>query len=228
MLRCCLFACAVAVLGGGCGLIDSDIADVDLSLPDKTFSIDADQWPLDEASQVPGVDCSGAPQVCASAAAEACPEGECSGACVAGSCQLTLPVAKWRPVDLGNEKPELASIEEQSPLDVTIDAIRYSVTENSLTVDTPAFTLYVAPMTVMTPEGAEAIGTIPSVPANTLVSPTEVQLTAAGRAALEARMADFRTPFNIIVGAEIVIGPGDTVPSGRITANVAVEAHAGL
>jgi hypothetical protein len=227
MLRCCLFACAV-VLIGGCGLIDSDIADVDLSLPDKTFSIDADQWPLDEAGQVPGVDCSSAPQVCAMAAAEACPAGECTGACVASKCELTLPVAKWRPVDLGNEKPELASIEETSPLDVTIDAIRYSVTENSLNVATPPFTLYVAAMTVMTPEGAEAIGTIPSVPAGTLVGSAAVELTAAGRTALENRMADFRTPFNIIVGAEIVIGPGDTVPSGRITANVTVDAHAGL
>jgi hypothetical protein len=227
MLRCCLTASLVALIGG-CGLIDSDIADVDLSLPDKTFSIDADQWPLDEAGQVPGFDCSAAPQVCGEIAAEACPDGECTGACVAAECELTLKVAKWRPVDLGNEKPELASIEEQSPLDVTIDAIRYAVTENSLTVATPPFTLYVAPSTVMTPEGAEPIGTIPSVPAGMQVTLTEVELTASGRTALENRMADFRTPFNLIVGASIVVGPGDTLPSGRITAQVSVDAHAGL
>jgi len=230
MLRRCLLALAAAGALGACGLIDPDVADLDLTLPAKTFAIDTAQWNLQRADEVVGVACTPQPQICAQAAAQLCEQGECAGACgSAGTCELTLRVAKVRQVDLLTEKPDLAEIQD-SVLDVTIDAIRYEVGENSLNVATPPFTLYVGPQTAMTPQdmGVQAIGTIASVPAGTTVARTDVQLTKDGRAALTARMGDFRKPFNIIVGAEIVVRAGEPVPSGKMVATVTVTAHAGL
>ena len=61
-----------------------------------------------------------------------------------------------------------------------------------------------------------------------MVALTSVELTEDGQATLKRYMDDFMTPFNIIVGAELIVGMGDPVPSGAMTANVQVRAHAGL
>jgi hypothetical protein len=236
MLRRCLpvlaVALASAVLLGACGLIDSDIADVDLALPEKTFQIDTAQWNLDRADEVVAIACTPGevPDRCAAAAVQLCEQGECEGACgSAGTCELTLHVVKVRAVDLVSEKPDLAEIQD-SVLDVTIDAIRYQVTENSLDVATPPFTLHVGPQTGMAPgdAGVVAIGTIPTVQASTMVARTKVELTSAGKDELTERMGDFRTPFNLLVAGDIVLRAGDPVPSGKLVAQVSVDAHAGL
>ena len=72
-------------------------------------------------------------------------------------------VALWQMVDVKTENEELMTIDDQPLIDVTIDAIEYEVTENTLTVDTPEFTVYAAPQTIMSPGDPEArpIGTIP-------------------------------------------------------------------
>jgi hypothetical protein len=231
LCRCLSRTAGLAVLVGAlgaCGLIDPDVTELDLTLPEKTFQIDTEQWNLDRAGDVVGVSCATMPDSCATAAENLCEKGECVGACGANDqCELTLRVAKVRAVDLQTEKPDLAEIQD-SVLDVTIDAIRYEVTDNTLNIATPPFTLYVAPQTVMTPQGADPIGTVPPVAAATTVGRTDVELTGTGRAAVEQRMADFRTPFNIIVGTEIVVRAGEPVPAGKLTAKVTVAAHAGL
>jgi hypothetical protein len=131
-------------------------------------------------------------------------------------------------VILTEEQPELQTIDDQPLVGVTIDTIEYGVSENSMNIDSPAFTLYVAPSTIMSPGNpeAEAVGDIPPVTAGTLLPLTAVDITADGRASLVDYMTSFTTPFNIIVGANLVITQGATVPSGRLTAQIKVAAHA--
>ncbi len=217
---------------GGCGLVDPDITHFELFIKDKQFTVDTAQWELQDVDTFTDIDCSGNAGICATAAQQACTSGQCFGSCNADSqtCELQVIVALWQMVDVKTENEELMTIDDQPLIDVTIDAIEYEVTENTLTVDAPEFTVYAAPQTIMSPGDPEArpVGTIPGVTARTMVARTSVEFTDEGKATLKSFMDDFMTPFNIIVGTEVVVGMGDTVPSGSMTANVQVRAHAGL
>src|SRR5579859_1933064 len=94
----------------GCGLISSDVTNFDLTLPAKTFTIDASGWQVDttKASSLFGSDgrlmplpCNSMPTVCSSAVAQACPTG-CTGSCdmTANSCQMSLDVSLSQSVNL--------------------------------------------------------------------------------------------------------------------------------
>ena len=112
----------------------------------------------------------------------------------------------------------------------SIGSIAYKVTENTMNVDTPEMTVYVAPEGVMAPgdPGAEAIGILPPVPAGTTIEEQDIQLTENGRDLLAEYMKRYSQPFNIIVGADVDIKAGDEVPTGTLTAVVLVTAVAGL
>jgi hypothetical protein len=47
-----------------------------------------------------------------------------------------------------------------------------------------------------------------------------------GQATLSATLADFKNPFNIIVGGTLLLAHGDEVPRGKLDASVHVRAHA--
>ena len=109
--------------GSGCGLVDPDITNFDLALPDKTFTVDADHWSLQNADQLVNQTCTTTPDPCAAAAQAACAEGTCIAQCNASTltCDLTLFISLYTPVDLINEKPELKTIEDEPLIEVTID-----------------------------------------------------------------------------------------------------------
>lgn len=228
-----LVAGAVMAFNAGCGLISSDVTNFDLTLPEKQFTIDADGWQLDpqQADALLATSCLAAPEVCATAAMAACQEG-CSGSCSTTTqlCELALDVGLYRSIDLLTEKPELKSIDDGPLIKVTIESVTYEVASNTLNIDTPELTVYVAPTSVMDPADpqATAIGTIAPVPAGILVTPKDLVFTATGRADLIAAMNNFQTPFNVIVGATLVIGDGTPVPTGKLDALVRIKAHAGL
>ena len=231
MVRSFLVA-ALAVPLVACGLVDSNITNFDLALPDKSFTIDADNWSLMNADQLVATTCTTAPDPCAAAAAQACAMGSCIAQCNATSltCDLTLFVSLFTPVDLLVEKPELATIQDEPLIDVTIDAITYKVMENSLNVATPEMKVYAAPMTVIRAGDplAREIGTVPAIPAGATLTETAVVLSPTGKATLAGFMGDFKTPFNIIVGSNLLVQQGDPVPAGRMVVRVAVKAHAGV
>ena len=220
------------VASTGCGLISSDVADFDLTLPDKSFSIDTSGWQIDQtqAQTLLGLDCSAAPSVCDAAAQSACMMG-CSGTCNASDrCELQLDVGLWKAVNLVDEKPELKSINDQPVIKVTIDSVEYAVVANTLNVATPELQLLVAPATVMDPKSAEAIliGTIPPVEAGSTVAPTSIAFTETGKAQLVGMMSTYKTPFNVIVGSTLTVAEGQMVPEGKLDAVVRIRAHAGL
>jgi hypothetical protein len=215
----------------GCGLISSDVTNFNLDLPEKKFSIDTASWSVDPAAAdtVLNTPCMTSDQ-CNTVAEAACAM-DCSGTCnAANRCTMSLDVGLHQSVDLVMEKPELQSINDRPVIEVTIDAVTYSVTEYTLDVDTPEIGVYVAPMSVLDPTSPEAkkIGTIAPVPAGMTVSGKQLTFTADGKQQLVAAMNNFKTPFNVIVGATIVVDAEHAVPTGRLDAAVKIRAHAGL
>jgi hypothetical protein len=231
MIRTYLLAAALAGASIGCGLIDKDITNFDLSMPERTFTVDTAQWELTGEESFPEVSCEGMPGICSVAMTEHCgAEQFCFASCADGACKVTVLVALFTEVDMYAEKRELQSIDEQPLVSVTIDSVTYEVTENTMNVASPVLTLYVAPKTVMSPGDPQAqpVGVIHPISAGVLLGTTQVDLSAEGREALREYMRDYRTPFNVILGAELDLEHGDMVPQGRIVAKVNVTAYAGL
>ncbi|MBC7973455.1 MAG: hypothetical protein H7138_00615 [Myxococcales bacterium] len=221
----------------GCGLISSDVTDFDLTLPDKKFTIDVDGWSVDDANAATYLErsCAGAPPTaCNSAVQEACATG-CSGSCneTSQTCDLTLEVSRVQPVNLVMEKPELQSLNDEPVIKVTIDSITYDVAVNTLNIDTPPITVYIAPISVTTVRAndpsVKAIGTIDPVPAGqTTTTAQPLKLTATGKAELVTIMSNFKTPFNVLVGSSIVVTAGQDIPTGKLDAVVHIKGHAGI
>jgi hypothetical protein len=221
---------AGTLAGAGCGLIDSDVTDIDISLPEREVTVDTADWQLANMDRLEPVDCSEDAQVCSTGLDAVCGSDEvCSGACGAGdSCEVSVQVALWHTFDLAAERPELEQIEGQPLVEVRIERVFYSVDENSLDVASPPLTVYVAPEGVMSPDDsqAEAIGTIPPVPAGTRVDEADVALTEEGVELLAARLKDYQSPFNLIVGSEVRLEAGDKLPQGRMVTVVKATAVA--
>ncbi|HTR55984.1 MAG TPA: hypothetical protein VMJ10_35150 [Kofleriaceae bacterium] len=223
----------LVVCAAGCGLISSDVENVDLVIGPKMFSVDTSSWNVSTtaADAYLSYDCSSTPTYCASAVTNACTTG-CSGACDATShtCDLGLDISIYQPVNLLMEQPELKTLNSAPVIHVTVDSVSYTIDDNTLSVDTPMLTLYVAPITVMDPNdpSAEQVGTIAPVPAGHFDPNTAMDMTytADGKANLVAIMGDYKTPFNVIVGGQVVVTNGDAVPTGKLDAGVTITAHA--
>jgi len=224
----------ILVLLGGCSLVSSDVTNFDLTLPDKTFTVDTSSWQVDDAAAMTFLQtsCASMPTVCSSAATTACAMN-CSGSCNATTqtCDLSLDVALHQSVNLLEEKPELKSINDEPVIKVTIDSLTYEVTESSLNVATPAMELFVAPVSVMDPHDPQAkdIGTIAAVqPGMTTDGPQDIAFSETGKADLVAMMSTYQTPFNVLVGSTLLVSQGQPVPTGKLSAVVHIKAHAGL
>ncbi len=224
-----------ALATSGCGLISSDVTNFDLAAFDKSFTIDADnRWQVDEqmADALRATSCSQDSTACATAAMAACQMG-CTGTCDATTnrCALGLEVSLFQAIDVAMERPELASINDEPVIKVSIDYSTYEVTSNTLNVETPAMKVYVAPMSVMNPKDPQAkeIGELPAIPAGmTIVEPQELAFTPTGRADLVATMNNYKVPFNLIVGTTLTVRAGDPMPTGKLDAVVHIKVHAGL
>jgi hypothetical protein len=231
MTKLGLLAAALAL--SGCGLIDSDVTNFDLTLKDKQFSVDATGWQVDQnqAEAFLMSSCAGAPMVCMTAATTACPmncSGSCSGATY--TCELGLDIGLYKMIDLITEQPELKNVNDRALIEVEVDSVSYEVTANTLDVETPEMRIYVAPMSIMDPDDpmAKQIGVIAPVPAGETVARRDMTFSNDGRAALISTMGAFKNPFNIIVGSQIVLSSGDMVPTGKLDASFEIKAHAGL
>jgi hypothetical protein len=217
----------------GCGLISSDVTNFDLTLPEKSFSVDASGYQINQqaADTFLGTSCASSPNVCASAASSACPM-DCTGECstTTSKCVLNLDVGVYQMIDLVSEKPELKSINDEPVIKVTIDSVTYRVPQNTLNVGTPQMTVYVAPMSVMDPKDpmAKQVGTIAPVAAGQTVGMADMAYTSDGKQNLMDVMSTYKNPFNVIVGADLEVKQGDPVPTGRLDAVVQIKAHAGL
>ena len=215
----------------GCGLIDSDITNFDLLIENEEFTVDTSQWELTSDPTFPEIPCADTPAICSTGIAELCGnETLCFGSCDGESCQATVLIALYQDVNLYDTNPELQSIEDQPLVSVTVDRVSYDIDENTLNLASPLLTVYVAPQNVMSPGSPQAlaVGTVAPIPAGTTLVDAEVDMTPDGRASLRDFMKDYKTTFNILVGAEVLIQALDPIPSGRLHAVIDVAAHAGI
>ena len=99
-------------------------------------------------------------------------------------------------------------------------------------VATPPLTVYIAPSSLVKVDTAnaqiKAIGTIEAVPAGQTSGPKDIKFTSDGKKLLVDIMKQFKTPFNILVGASITVSAGQDVPTGKLEAVVHIRAHAGI
>lgn len=228
------FSALVGVaLVAGCGLISSDVTNLDLTIKPKMFSVDTASWNVNSsaANTYLSYNCATTPSYCSTAVSNACAMG-CSGSCdmTTHTCDLGLDVSIYQMVDLLTEQPELKTINQQPVIHVTIDSVNYTVMTNTLNVPTPPLTIYVAPASVMDAKdpSAKAIGTIPAVPAMTSQGSMEMQYTADGKQTLVDTMGNYMTPFNVLVGGTLEVTSGQPLPSGKLDALVQIKAHAGV
>lgn len=223
---------AVAIAASGCGLISEDVADFPIAL-EKSFTIDTGSYQIDQsaAESIDTVQCGGQPQACDTAAMAACPDN-CSGRCAASNtCELDIDASMYQLVDLVNDQSSLKALDDKSVIEVEIDTVSYVVSMNTLNVATPEMTVFIAPMSVMEidGDGAKQIGTIPSIPAGSIVTEErQIEFTATGRADLIATMRNFKTPFNILIGATLTVTGSTPVPMGTMNAKVRIKGHAGV
>jgi hypothetical protein len=228
------FAWLAALAGAlsGCGLIDPDITDFDLSLPPKEFVVDTEQWSFEIMGDTfPAVDCSADPGICSAGAQMLCSGANCFASCGDGdTCEVLVQVDLWTTVNLRVEKPELETIEDQPIVSVTIHRVWFNVLENTMNVDAPALSVYVAPANVMSSGSPSAlpVGTIPPILAGQTLMDGDMMTTPEGEENLKMFMKDWETPFNIIVGGTDLVQAGDPVPMGLFRAEVNVSATAGL
>jgi hypothetical protein len=237
MLLRTLFPCSVLAVCtlAGCGLIDPDITEFDLSLPEQEFIVDTSQWGLaDTMTEFPTIPCDPADDMCATLASAVCAEPDCLGTATCdvdtSTCKVSVQVALSQSINLVDEKPELQTIENQPFINVTIDNVDYEVLENTLNFASPSIELYVAPQNIMSPGSADArlVGTLGSVPAMSQLDWTPMLMDNSGENNLRQFMGDYRSIFNIIAGAVVVLEAGMPMPAGRAVARVRVDAHAGL
>jgi hypothetical protein len=222
---------ALATLAAGCGLIDPNITDFDLRLPEKEITVDTGHWELADEMTMPAVECEGAEGICQGGVNGICgADGICFGACEETHCKVLIAVALWNEFRLDEEVPELMEIERKPLASITVSRIYYAVTENTFNVPSPEFTVYLAPQTVMSPGDPQAdeIGRIAPLEPGETVLERDVEVDEDGFEVLRSYIRNYTTPFNLIVGATIELRAGDPMPMGKLVAIVRVDAHAGL
>src|SRR5262245_55153462 len=132
-----------AALGGGCGLIDEDITDFRLSLPETAFEVNSEQMGIEGAGMqgtIPVVDCP--PADCA--AAGLCSGSSCEASCGAGAtCELTSRLSLYEEINIDMANPELQEINDTNGIRVTLDQVTFRVDVNTLNVEIPQLEVYV-------------------------------------------------------------------------------------
>ena len=247
----------------GC-ILSSDVDNFDFQLPEKVFEFHAEDLGLSTATTLDcstradvcgqvaeGLTCDKAQGVCVLAEDAAFPTVDCSSQdvcgdfgpgvqCLQGVCEVRYDVALTAEVNLAQEVPELKEVGSSRLTDVTLGSLYTDVQTNTLGVDLPALTIYVADVGVtdfefddsgnlVTP-GVVEVGTLPSIPANQ-AGHYDVQLTESGKEELRTRLETPDVPFQFVVTGHIELGPGDPLPNledGAIRLVVSGTASAGL
>jgi hypothetical protein len=223
-----------ALLLAGCGLIDSDVARIRFQLPAKTYSFNTSMFNLPSGStpEVPCgagqtvTDCCNPPQPlpmpdCAMTQLVCEPNGAGTSVCTA-----VVAASVAQAVNLSAEVPSLSSA--TSLVDIRIEQIEYAVPANTLTVDVPPLSLYLAPAGVTDAADPRAVkfGTVPVIPAMSTASGV-VMPEPNANATLASFASDPSMPFSIIGTTTIHVPSGTPTPTGAIQIVVSGELSVG-
>jgi len=163
-----------------------------------------------------------------------CPPAECpsdpaqgfESQCVGGVCDPTADVT----VDAGvvdlSDYQDLSSLGD-ALTGVEIEAVHYSVDENTITVDLPATDVYWAPesVTAFDDPGVHRVGTVPATPAGATPS-GDMDSDAAGQAALSDYLLGQSTSglrFRLFAHTTVDLVPGQALPTGRLAMSVSMD-----
>ena len=165
---------------------------------------------------LPTPDCTTTPLVCA-------PDSTGANANI---CTAEIPESLANEINLSNAVPGLSSFPTGN---ITIASVKYTISDNTLNVDLPPVTVYLAPDMVTDPKNAQAMvfGTIPAIPAGTDPS-GEVQKDPSADHTFEMYAGNLSTPFELIAATTVVIPSGTPIPSGQVTVTVTVTLSAHL
>jgi|HubBroStandDraft_5_1064220.scaffolds.fasta_scaffold239411_2 hypothetical protein len=231
-------ACAVLLGSTGCGLLDSSITTTSFVLPAQMFSLNTAMWSnLPSGGSTPAVPCGDGQAVtdCCNPPAPL-PTPDCtttplvcapdSTGANANICTAEIPESLANEINLGSAVPGLSSFPTGN---ITIASVKYTISDNTLNVDLPPVTVYLAPDMVTDPKDTRAMvfGTIPAIPAGT--DPTgEVQKDPSADHTFEMYAGSLSTPFEFIAATTVVIPSGTPIPSGQVTVSVTVTLSAHL
>jgi hypothetical protein len=219
-----LIVSSLLVLGGGCGLISSDVTETSFQLPARMYSFDSSTFSVPSAvtQEVP----CGAGQIvtdCCNPPAPL-PAPDCAMNMLTceqnengmNVCMAQVTVSQSTTMNLGQEVPSLSGF--TSIVNIKIKKISYAVTANTLTVDLPDVALYLAPQGVTDPSDSRAqkFGTLPAIPS--MMTPSgDVVLEPNAAQVFNAYTKNLQAPFNFIAGATLKVSKA---PTGKIDVTV--------
>lgn len=224
---------ATTLLSGACGLlVGSDSISYPMDLDPQEFKHDFGADFRNQMGTFPAVDCAGNAAACNAIPAQSLPSGATAscdtgtGKCIA-KYDVRLPV----PVNLAQQTSLPPAVASSGVVNsVQVSAVRYWTAANSLKFDLPAIELYVGGQTAMkeTDAGVTRLGTLPSIQRDpfktacaagtpgTKATACDMPLTDDGKRVLGTLARDFKTPFNVLLVAHLVLRGGDPFPSGEL------------
>lgn len=219
-----LVPCAALAISG-CDLLE-DATSFNVCTNWEKVSVDTAQIGLNAGgATVPDVPCTaGGADVCAQATAGiSCSGGsyECKVQC-GGSAKCEVEATAQAPAQTVDLSSKIQNSVQASALDkVTIDSVEYRVSANSLNFATPAISVYVGPnaATKVGDAGVTLFATLPPIPSKGTPS-SSLSPTAAGQTALTGFVKNYKTPFKILSSATMTFQAGDSVPEGKLDAEI--------
>ena len=206
-----------SLLTCGCLSLANNALSIDYTLSPQEFNED---FGSAQPSTLPVVPCA-SDITCKALPAQANATASCDLG--AGKCILTVEVrSPPQTINLTQQSGFPATVANSSAVqDVQVNQVKFWAPTNTLSFNTPPIAVWVGPQSVMkeTDAGAVQFGTIPTVAKGQPIqqaSAQDVALSDAGKNSLGTFARSFKTPFNVLAVAQIIVHGGDPIPSGRI------------
>lgn len=218
---------ALALVLGGCGLIDANIFDTTITLSTQTYKQEFSTG----NGMVPKVSCTAQTAMVCSAVSAQGVVGRCDAA--AGECYADASVTLPYPVDLSKDMAFQSGIGQKAVQAVRAIKLAYTIPQNTLTFNMPPIRLYVGPQgsAAVTDTGVVAIGTIDALAkGQTLTTPKVIEVpdNSPARTLLVNAVTSPKTPIVFLLAATPSIRGGDDAPAGLIQVNVTPSLVVGL
>jgi hypothetical protein len=231
----------------GCNLIDSHGVHYDYAFDAQRFTENVGN--ASAPATLPTMMCDPAitPDPCSTAAPA---EPNVSLHCESSShtCIAVADVSAKQTIDLTKAQNPLPDNAVRFGISAaTIKKVAYWVANNTLNVATPPIQIFVAPEAAKDQNDPDArlLGTVAPLPARSRTcadthdgdgdpaapsgSPVcDVSLNSDGATQLESYVANYKTPFQVIVHATVTAHGGDPIPSGMIDFSVRPTATIGI
>jgi len=142
-------------------------------------------------------------------------------------CTAVVTLSQSQQLNLGQQVPQLQGAVGLG--NVSINNISYTVLDNSLNIDLPPVTLFLAPNGVTDPNDptAKKFGTVPAITAMSTPMGT-VMLESDAAATFASFTHTLSTPFELIATTTVHVPSGTPVPTGKIDMNVTGTLSASL